>query len=290
MHKLKALLTDYLNKHPRAQRLFNYCSLRLAFVAWYVRHWSTVPHEVRLFSMLFGKHSSLLLTNSSRGFSSQAEVFFDEKWQLPYVIDQGKRLYFPALSHSLTTSQIWREYQDLSLEQEPTCPHCYCDEQFRLSPGEVLADIGAAEGIFALRHIELIKHAYLFECEERWLKPLQATFAPYQEKVTIVPARVASSEAHGSLTLDGYFGDKQVDFIKADIEGAERDMLEGGQQLLASALHLKLALCTYHQVSHESAFRQQLEAAGFSCSHTPGYIFLRKPELGLRRGVLRASK
>jgi hypothetical protein len=38
---------------------------------------------------------------------------------------------------------------------------------------------------------------------------------------------------------------KKVDFIKADIEGAERDMLKGATQVLREHAP-KLAICTYH--------------------------------------------
>lgn len=50
------------------------------------------------------------------------------------------------------------------------------------------------------------------------------------------------------ITLDEYVkreGLKRVDFIKADIEGAERLMLQGAQETLRKFAP-KLALCTYH--------------------------------------------
>lgn len=50
------------------------------------------------------------------------------------------------------------------------------------------------------------------------------------------------------ITLDEYVkreGLKKVDFIKADIEGAERLMLQGAQETLRKFAP-KLALCTYH--------------------------------------------
>jgi len=50
------------------------------------------------------------------------------------------------------------------------------------------------------------------------------------------------------ITLDSYVEKKhieRVDFIKADIEGAERNMLQGAQNILRKFAP-KLALCTYH--------------------------------------------
>jgi FkbM family methyltransferase len=49
-------------------------------------------------------------------------------------------------------------------------------------------------------------------------------------------------------TLDKFANDeniKKIDFIKADIEGAERDMLAGARNVLKEFAP-KLALCTYH--------------------------------------------
>ncbi|MDR2430923.1 MAG: FkbM family methyltransferase, partial [Candidatus Margulisbacteria bacterium] len=49
-------------------------------------------------------------------------------------------------------------------------------------------------------------------------------------------------------TLDNFVAEnhlRHVDFIKADIEGAERDLLKGATQTLKKFAP-KLALCTYH--------------------------------------------
>lgn len=51
-----------------------------------------------------------------------------------------------------------------------------------------------------------------------------------------------------TITIDAFVklrGLKSVDFIKADIEGAERDMLKGAFQTLKDYAP-KLSLCTYH--------------------------------------------
>lgn len=50
------------------------------------------------------------------------------------------------------------------------------------------------------------------------------------------------------VTLDSFVEKhkiSQVDFIKADIEGAERYMLEGAQRILKEYAP-RLAICTYH--------------------------------------------
>jgi hypothetical protein len=61
-------------------------------------------------------------------------------------------------------------------------------------------------------------------------------------------AKTNSSEKIKITTLDNFIHEqnlKKVDFIKSDIEGAERDMLKGARTVLKEFAP-KLALCTYH--------------------------------------------
>jgi FkbM family methyltransferase len=67
---------------------------------------------------------------------------------------------------------------------------------------------------------------------------------------TIVKNRIAANltEKIKITTLDNFVHEqklKKVDFIKSDIEGAERDMLKGARGVLKEFAP-KLALCTYH--------------------------------------------
>jgi hypothetical protein len=57
-----------------------------------------------------------------------------------------------------------------------------------------------------------------------------------------------TSEKISITTLDKFVEEnklERVDFIKADIEGAERDMLKGATNVLKTFAP-KLAICTYH--------------------------------------------
>ena len=59
---------------------------------------------------------------------------------------------------------------------------------------------------------------------------------------------VESSDVVETITLDDFVKKnnlERVDFIKADIEGFERNMLGGAQETLKNFAP-KLALCTYH--------------------------------------------
>lgn len=64
-------------------------------------------------------------------------------------------------------------------------------------------------------------------------------------------------------TLDKFVEEEKltrVDFIKADIEGAERDMLRGATNVLKT-LAPKLAICTYHLVDDPEALEKIIKEA-----------------------------
>jgi hypothetical protein len=68
---------------------------------------------------------------------------------------------------------------------------------------------------------------------------------------TVIKDRIESNNTYEKIkltTLDNFVHEQnlgKVDFIKADIEGAERDMLKGAGGVLKEFAP-KLALCTYH--------------------------------------------
>src|SRR5690606_30541039 len=116
---------------------------------------------------------------------------------------------------------------------------------FQITQGDVLADIGSAEGIFTLMNIELLEKAYLFEQDEQWIEALEATFAPWKEKVIIIPKYVSDRKSEKEIRLDQYFQNTtlQPNFFKIDVEGAEEKVLNGMQGLAAQS-KCKVALTT----------------------------------------------
>lgn len=53
--------------------------------------------------------------------------------------------------------------------------------------GDVLVDVGSAEGIVALDYVEEMSKVYIIECEEMWIDSLRASFKSYKEKDEIIP-------------------------------------------------------------------------------------------------------
>lgn len=180
-------------------------------------------------------------------------------------------------------------------EQDPQCPHCYENESFKFESGDVLVDIGAAEGNFALSVVEKASRIILFESNKEWIEPLNATFEPWKDKVTIVKKFVGDVSDSTCTTLDDYFAaDEKLSFLKIDVEGAESRLLDGCKRILQDQKPLKVAICTYHKPEDEQEFKERLTRYGFETSHSDGFVLLftdRKLKAPyLRRGLVRAIK
>ncbi len=180
-------------------------------------------------------------------------------------------------------------------EQDPKCPHCYENERFRVEEGDVLLDIGAAEGNFALSAVDRVARIILFESNKEWIEALNATFEPWKEKVTIVNKFVGDVTNSECTTLDDYISeDEKISFLKIDVEGAESKLLNGCRRILQERSPLKVAICTYHKQQDEQEFSAFLTRFGFETTHSNGYMLLyhdKKIEAPfLRRGLIRAMK
>jgi hypothetical protein len=100
----------------------------------------------------------------------------------------------------------------------------------------------------------------------------------------------------GKITLDKFFEHKKIDFIKADIEGAETQLLEGAKAILSRKTPLKAVLCTYHKHNDAEMLQRTLAEKGFRTEFSSGYMIfyyeiydkLKPPYL--RRGLIRAEK
>ncbi len=141
----------------------------------------------------------------------------------------------------------------------------------RINAGDVVIDLGGQIGSFTRyaftrgagtvvmfepepEHIRWVEHCFVKEIETGRLHLVRA--AAWKENTVLrfesngVESRVSDS---GSLvvqarTLDGVVESlklKRVDFVKADIEGAEQVALEGAKSTISNFAP-KMALCTYH--------------------------------------------
>ena len=219
-------------------------------------------------------------------------VCWNEALELPYVLHDEKRLYFP---HDYDANTIREKYAQFLYEMDKESPHLYFDNPEELH-SRVLFDCGVAEGLFPLTYIDSFKKIVLFECDPEWIEPLKATFEPYKEKVSIVNSYVSDIVSDNSITLD-YYADTnniQPTFIKMDIEGFEEPALKGAERILNESADLICAICTYHTPDAEKNIVDYMKGKGFSPTYNKGYMFfyyekdLVPPYL--RRGVVRFYK
>lgn len=156
----------------------------------------------------------------------------------------------------------------------------YESENVFVSPGDVVFDVGANIGMFTVFSLlkKNAKHVYAFEpvkstheilrnnCKLNKIlknvglinKGLANKRGFFEISISnsnigansIIFNRNDNSESVSITTLD-YFVESQsirkIDFIKVDIEGAERLFLEGAKKTLAN-FKPKLSICTYHLI------------------------------------------
>jgi hypothetical protein len=212
-------------------------------------------------------------------------VEIDSGLNLPYVLHQGRKLYFPEF---YSTEKVKKDYRALLIEQDIRSAHRYVRSYNDLK-NTTLLDVGAAEGIFSLDTIELTQKVIIFECLEHWLKPLTATFAPWAHKVTFVKKYVGNKTEGDFVTIDEFLSGsaKENLFIKMDIEGAERLALEGAEKTLRSGKNIQLAICTYHRVGDPEYMMNLLSSSGYSVEFSDGLMYWNKR---VSKGVIRGKK
>ncbi|EOR93120.1 hypothetical protein ADIARSV_3685 [Arcticibacter svalbardensis MN12-7] len=222
------------------------------------------------------------------------EVFKDPSNHLSFVNHQGHRLYFKR-SYNITTIKML--YNGLLKEQDPDSPHRYTNAQFFLKQGDILFDVGSAEGIFPLSNIDLLGKVILFERDSEWSEALQATFAPWKGKVQIISRFVSDKNDSDNISIDTFIAEKSIvpNFVKIDVEGVEDQVLKGMEQTIQQ-YHPKIALCTYHQQGDFKRFSAELAEKGYKIESTKGLMYFLSKDKGetpqppfFRKGLIRAT-
>jgi hypothetical protein len=128
-------------------------------------------------------------------------VYADKQCNLKYVLHDNKRLYFRR-DWSISKIQNW--YTVLLIDQDRDSPHRYETADFQVQKDDIVADIGSAEGIFALTVIEKAEKIYLFESDDTWIEALRKTFEPWKNKVIIVNKYISNYTDKNNATLDDF--------------------------------------------------------------------------------------
>lgn len=225
---------------------------------------------------------------------------FDPDKQLPFVMHHEKKLYFPQDWNISLVEKTYRNYIErenlLGGNYTSKAPHQYETDSFQVEKNDIVVDIGCAEALFALDTIEKSKHTYLFESDEKWIKPLKATFSNYLNKVTLVSKYIGDKDSEQATTLQTFFKniDGETFFIKMDIEGAEKEALSSSQNFLKSHNNFKIACCTYHRANHSDDISQLLQQLGYNTHFSDGFMLYFDDDNQVppyfRRGLIRASR
>lgn len=172
---------------------------------------------------------------------------------------------------------------------------------------DAVFDVGSARGLLALDVIDKVSKVYMVEPAPRWWKPIEATFAPYQDKVELVKGLLSgkkkkeeekdkkkkSEKRIGLVDLLEKCGQQRV-FVMMDIEGKELEVLKDAQDYLKSAKNpITLAVCAYHRTTDYEDLMRFFESIGYHTETQPGYIYTDINDghgiHSLRRGLIRAS-
>lgn len=223
----------------------------------------------------------------------------DSVLNMPFVVHRGKRLYFPSQMTVKNAIGAYLNYIEneciLGGGYREKEPHKYESEKVKVEDGDVLLDIGCAEALFALEHIDKIKKAYLIESNPYWTDALNATFKPYADKVEIVKKYISDKDTEDSICLESLLKNEKTAnvFIKMDIEGYEHLVIKSSFKFLSGIKNVKIACCTYHRSNDFDEISTLLKDNRFRIEASDGYmIFPFGDELKppyFRKGILRAK-
>jgi len=187
-----------------------------------------------------------------------------KEYFVSYIVDS----LLPYLLHNVTQSYLYPIYEGLEPLWLAEGPYEYGN--VFLEKGDIVIDAGAFLGEFSALASAKDCKAYAFEPLPQMIESCLSKTAEWNKNIEI--CQYAFSDKKGKLTLS--FADMEtsvnvidldsfvhennlprVDFIKADIEGAERHMLKGAKGVLKEFAP-KIAICTYHLPDDPKVLRE----------------------------------
>lgn len=223
---------------------------------------------------------------------------FDDATRLPFVIHKKKKLFFKAAYTKDEALNLYKNYllteKLLGCEDSEGAPHQYQSPRVHISSGDVIFDIGAAEGLFALDQIDKATHVVVVESDPDWIKPLQHTFAPYGNKVTILQKFVSATDTEETISLGKLLADFNYNsaFIKMDIEGYELPAIASAEHILKQK-NVKLAIASYHKQHDAEELKTLFDRIDFYSEFSTGYMLFYLYDTPappfFRHGIIRAT-
>lgn len=219
--------------------------------------------------------------------------YFKKKYKIsyfenmPYVMYKKHPIFMPQ---DMSEYSIIHYIRGIEIEQDKKSPHCYFPDLIDLKD-KVLVDIGAAEGNFAIEYIDDIKSLYLFEADQKWIRPLSLTYRQWLGKVKIINSLIGDGSKN-TLSLDYYFRNcNQIDLIKMDVEGAECDVIKGALNIISKFDLIVLLVCLYHYENQEVDVLDMLKEMDVRYRKGKMWFFTDKDSnISLRHGVAEFKK
>lgn len=159
--------------------------------------------------------------------------------------------------------------------------HYYQIPETMVRPGDIVADCGAAEGLFALMVMDRSREVVVVEPHPRFVASLQRLFAK-KPSVTVVPCALGEKSGFAQLTdmcsgshlsdaeigfrvdvttIDDLFYNKgrRLDYLKADLEGFEQHTLRGARRTIKQ-FRPRIAITTYHKGNDYRAMIEEVHS------------------------------
>jgi FkbM family methyltransferase len=232
-----------------------------------------------------------------RDFIRKSAVAIRPDGEFVEVMINGELLMWPA---TMNLAPLLR----IVAEQSDGHPHRYDWGNTRVYEDDVVLDIGACEGSFSVFAASKGARIIAVEPSKQMTKLIKRLFERRNLKQPDVvnkllgrfcgetwfcedPINIAAStttsvgtELEGSYpvevtTLDALVASlkiERIDFIKCDAEGADVDILKGGEEALRR-FHPRIAVTTYHADDHYHLLAEYLSGLGYS-TRGNGYIYV----------------
>jgi len=192
--------------------------------------------------------------------SIQKETILSANYLVVSLKTLAYKLYWPE------SYDIKGLYQVIIETFESNDWHFYETFNTKVEKNDTVVDVGAAEGLFSLSVLDRCKNIVIIEPNKLFVESLKCTFKNYLGKnvelfnlaagntntqVEINDNGISSGiiqSKNGGIkmsTLDDILTNNHVDYIKADIEGYEMDMLRGAAETIRKN-RPKMAITCYH--------------------------------------------
>lgn len=255
------------------------------------KHWNSEDEEIRGILAYWENHEGTVFNQFVKDEGYHV-VEWDYMENMPYILLEDKRIYYPY-NMQFEVFEGKKILRNVMQEQQSTSPHLYINNDITINDGDIIVDVGAAEGDFSIRFVEKASKVYLFEGDKRWQKPLRKTFEKFKEKVILVDKFAGKTNRNVSLRLDTAISG-EINFLKMDVEGAECEALLGAEKILLNS-NAKCSICSYHRMGDETAISDILHTYGYKSSTSDGYMFFYHDiniwsTLDFRRGIVYGRK